>query len=53
MHTEGMLALHLEKEWPADQAQSLKSRGYKVDTATSAVLSAVAIENGQMTSAMR
>lgn len=53
MHTEGMLNLQLEKHWPDDQARSLKSYGYKVSTAASAVLSAVAYENGQMASAMR
>ena len=43
MHTEGMLAVQFEKNWPASQSEELKNRGYAVTTAPSATVSAVGI----------
>lgn len=53
MHTEGNAALAFEKAWPASDAESFRKIGYTVTTATSAKMSATAIEDGRMTSAVR
>jgi gamma-glutamyltranspeptidase/glutathione hydrolase len=53
LHTEGTLALGVEKSWPADDAESLRKLGYRVLTQPSAVLSAVAREDGKLVAAMR
>jgi gamma-glutamyltranspeptidase/glutathione hydrolase len=41
MHTEGTLAINLERAWPAGHLEELKNRGYNATTAASATVSAV------------
>ena len=53
LHTEGTLALGVEKSWPIDDAEALRKFGYRVLTQPSAVLSAVAREDGKLVAAMR
>jgi gamma-glutamyltranspeptidase/glutathione hydrolase len=54
MHTEGTLAVTFERTWPQAQTGELKSRGYTVNTATSATVSAVSVDkSGKFTAAMR
>lgn len=43
-HTEGTLALTLEKAWPAEEAEYFKSVGYDVKTGPSAKVSATAFD---------
>ena len=53
MHTQGDAALEFEPAWPADELPAFKDFGYSVKTSSSATLSAVAIEDGQLRFAMR
>lgn len=53
IHTEGTSALEFEKGWPANETDALSKLGYTVKNGTSATLSAVSLENGQMAAAMR
>jgi gamma-glutamyltranspeptidase / glutathione hydrolase len=55
LHTEGTLAVALEKHWPAAQADALKQRGYTVTTAASATVSAAGLSDdaGRFAAAMR
>ena len=55
LHTEGTLAVSLEKAWPADSRNDLELRGYKISTAASATVSAVAAgeKPGEYLTAMR
>jgi gamma-glutamyltranspeptidase/glutathione hydrolase len=45
MHTEGTLAVNLERAWPAGHLEELKTRGYDATTAASATVSAVGLGN--------
>jgi acyl CoA:acetate/3-ketoacid CoA transferase len=45
--------LDFEKHWPEADLNALRQRGYTTRTGGSATLSAVALENGQLCSAMR
>jgi gamma-glutamyltranspeptidase/glutathione hydrolase len=53
MHTEGSTAVSFEKSWPAGEADALTKLGYKVTTAASANLSAVALAPGGLVSIQR
>lgn len=53
MHTEGATNVELEKAWPETERQSLEQFGYKLKTASSATLSAVALEGNQLAAHMR
>jgi gamma-glutamyltranspeptidase/glutathione hydrolase len=53
MHTEGTTSILLEKSWPEAERAALEKFGYKLTTATSATLSAVAQEDGGLVSGMR
>jgi gamma-glutamyltranspeptidase / glutathione hydrolase len=55
MHTEGTLAVNLERAWSAGHLEELKSRGYSATTAASATVSAVGLVNdgGEFVAAMR
>lgn len=55
MHTEGPLALAMERAWPTAQVEAMKGRGYAVTTAASATVSAVGLteEPRRFVSAMR
>jgi len=55
MHTEGTLAVNLERAWPAGHLEELKKRGYDATVAASATVSAVGLANdgGQFVAAMR
>lgn len=54
LHTEGTLAISLERMWPAELAEEMKRRGYQVATANSATVSAVARDgSGLLVAAMR
>ncbi len=55
MHTEGTLAVNLERAWPAGHLEELKNRGYAATIAASATVSAVGLANdaGQLVTAMR
>lgn len=53
LHTEGDTAVTLEKHWPAEETAALTRFGYAVKPGPGAVLSAVALEKGDLVSAMR
>lgn len=54
MHTEGTLAVSFEKAWSAEPVEELTRRGYGVNTAASATISAVGISSkAEFVSAMR
>ena len=53
LHTEGTTNISLEKTWPEPDRESLAQFGYKVTTAGSATLSAVALDRGALVSGMR
>ena len=53
MHTEGNLALELEKNWPDQDRKRLTDFGYQVKAAGSATLSAIAKEGGRLVTGMR
>ena len=53
LHTEGNLALELEKHWADVDRTRLAAFGYQVKTAGSATLSAVANEDGSFVAGMR
>ncbi len=53
VHTEGNLALELEKHWADADRTKLEEFGYQVKTAGSATLSAVANENGRLVTGLR
>jgi gamma-glutamyltranspeptidase/glutathione hydrolase len=53
LHTEGTINLERNVAWPDEEATALQKIGYKLKVAGAATLSAVAIENGEMRTAMR
>ncbi len=53
VHTEGNLALELEKQWPDADRTRLAAFGYQVKTGGSATLSAVGNEDGSFVTGMR
>jgi gamma-glutamyltranspeptidase / glutathione hydrolase len=53
LHTEGTINLERNVAWSDEEAVALQKIGYKLKVAGAATLSAVAIENGEMRSAMR
>lgn len=54
LHTEGTLAVSFEKEWPGEPIAGLVGRGYVVNTAASATISAVGLDGeGRFVTAMR
>jgi gamma-glutamyltranspeptidase/glutathione hydrolase len=55
LHTEGNLALTMEKSWPADEVAACRATGYTVTTGASAIVSAAWPDaaSGQSRSAMR
>lgn len=53
MHTEGSTNVEVEKAWPDAEREALAKFGYRVKTAASATLSAVAFEGGQLVRGMR
>ena len=53
MHTEGNLALELEKNWPDKNRKRLTEFGYQVKTAGSATLSAIAKDGESLVTGMR
>lgn len=46
LQTEGDLKLALEKEWPSDEVEYLKTLGYTIQNAPGAVVSAVSFDPG-------
>ncbi len=53
MHTTGTADLELESRWPEGEKAALASMGYKIKTAASAVISAVAVEDGRIARSVR
>jgi gamma-glutamyltranspeptidase/glutathione hydrolase len=53
LHTEGSAELEVEALWPTDERDTLQAIGYRIRTAGSAALSAVALEQGQLQTAIR
>ena len=52
-HTEGDDTVEFEKSWPASESSELAKLGYNLKTGSSATLSAVACESGNLRQAMR
>ena len=53
LHTEGDMALAVEKAWPAEETTALRNLGYTVTNSGGATMSAVALENGEFHQAKR